>query len=86
MRRLIVLRDVLHSRAMLRSETRSTVLAAALLVLLVLLATFQYKWLGQIADAERHELQARVDDAAHRIAGDFDRELRRAFVQFLVDP
>jgi len=69
-----------------RSESRATAVAAALLVLLVLLATFQYRWLGQIADAERHELQARVDDAAHRIAGDFDRELRRAFVQFLVDP
>ncbi len=71
---------------MSRSESRSTALAAALLVLLVLLATLQYRWLGQIADAERHELQARVDEAAHRIAGDFDRELQRAFVHFFIDP
>ena len=40
------------------------VIAAALLGLIALLATLQYRWLGQISDAERDRMTATLNDRA----------------------
>ena len=62
------------------------VVAAGLLGLIVLLATLQYRWLGQVSKAERERMQANLASRAAGFAQDFDRELTRAYLTFQVDP
>ncbi len=62
------------------------VTAAALFGLLVVLALLQYRWLGQISDADRDQRRSRLAHDAHEFAQDFDRELTRAYLLFLGDP
>lgn len=62
------------------------VLAGALLGLIALLATLQYKWLGQISGAERDRMRASLNTRATEFAQDVDRELTRAFLLFQIDP
>jgi len=59
--------------------------AAALLGLIVLLGTLQYRWLGQISDAERDRMTATLNDRVRAFAEDVDRELTRAYLLFQVD-
>jgi signal transduction histidine kinase len=59
--------------------------AAALLGLIVLLGTLQYRWLGQISDAERDRMTATLNDRVKAFAEDVDRELTRAYLLFHVD-
>lgn len=56
-----------------------------LLGLLVLLAGLQYKWLGQISDAEREHLQSRLQDDTKRFAEDFNREIQSVYFNFQID-
>src|SRR5687768_8996908 len=58
------------------------VATVAMGVLLVALAILQYRWVGQVSDAERERLRRRLATAADHIADDFDREVFRAFVAF----
>ena len=60
--------------------------AAALLGLIALLATLQYRWLGRISDAERERMTATLSARATAFAEDFDRELTLAYVLFQLDP
>ena len=62
------------------------VVAVALLGLIALLATLQYKWLGRISDAEREHMRATLNTRASGFAQDFDAELTRAYLLFQVDP
>src|SRR5262245_56277835 len=62
------------------------VVAAALLGLIVLLATLQYSWLGQISDAERQRMRATLETRASEFAKDFDQEITRAYLLFQPDP
>ena len=57
-------------------------IAGALLGLIALLATLQYKWLGQISGAERERMTATLNTRAAAFAQDFDRELTRAYLLF----
>src|SRR5260221_3130948 len=61
-------------------------IAAALLGLILLLATLQYKWLGQISGAEREHMTVNLNTRAAAFAQDFDRELTRAYLLFQLDP
>ena len=61
------------------------VIAAALLGLIALLATLQYRWLGQISGAERERMTATFNARATAYAQDFDRELTRAYLPFQLD-
>jgi signal transduction histidine kinase len=61
------------------------VLAASLVVLLVVLATLQYRWLGQVSAAERERMQATLSAGAARFAQDFDRELGRVYFNLKLD-
>ena len=68
------------------SATRTSLYAAgALVVLLGLLATLQYQWIGEIRDAERDRLRAFARAAAVGVAADLDRELVRA-LRFFGEP
>jgi hypothetical protein len=49
-----------------------------LLILLSILAALQYRWLGEVSEAEKERMQARMHSSAARFARDFDRELTRA--------
>jgi two-component system, OmpR family, sensor histidine kinase SenX3 len=62
------------------------VLAGGLLGLIALLAYFQYRWLGQISDAERERMRATLQASASGFAEDFDRELNRAYLLFQIGP
>lgn len=57
-------------------------LAAALLALLATLGTLQYRWLGEVSDAQRERLRATLESSARRFANDFDHELTRLFLHF----
>lgn len=60
--------------------------AAALLGLIALLATLQYRWLGRISDAERERMTASLNARAGALARDVDREVTLAFMLFQLDP
>ena len=53
-------------------------LVAAVLALLPLLATAQYRWLGQINDNERGRLQRALLNAMSGVARDLDTEVAGA--------
>src|SRR4029078_3174769 len=61
-------------------------MAAALLGLIALLATLQYKWLGQISGAERERMTSTLNQRANGFAQDVDREVTRASLLFRLDP
>ena len=61
------------------------VLVAALIALLPLLAVMQFRWLGEVSQAERERMQASLKTAAANFGQDFDGELTRAYVSFQMD-
>jgi signal transduction histidine kinase len=61
-------------------------IAAALLGLIAVLATLQYRWLGRISDAERERLRSTLAVRASAFADDVDRELTLAFRLFQSEP
>src|SRR5713101_7942274 len=58
----------------------------SLLLVLGLLATLQYRWVGQVGEAERTRLQAGARSRVEQLAQDFDREVTRAYAWLQVDP
>jgi hypothetical protein len=60
-------------------------LVATLVALLALLATLQYRWLGQVSQGERERMQASLRAGATRFGQDFNREITRAFLNFQLD-
>jgi len=54
----------------------------ALLLLLVLLATLQYRWIGRLSEIEEERMRANVELASRRFASDFNTEMTRAFSHF----
>jgi signal transduction histidine kinase len=59
--------------------------ASALVALLVLLATLQYRWTGEVGEAEKGRLNSSARTRAERLAREFDREVTRAFLWLQVD-
>ncbi|HTQ80201.1 MAG TPA: histidine kinase dimerization/phospho-acceptor domain-containing protein, partial [Thermoanaerobaculia bacterium] len=65
------------------SQTRSTGIAAGVLVLLLaLLAGLQYLWIGEVSEADRERRQTALANDGARFTEEFDRELSRAFLAF----
>ena len=62
------------------------VIAAALIGLMVLLATLQYTWLGRISEAERESRRSTLTTRAAAFASDFDKELTLAYMLFQLEP
>jgi len=57
-----------------------------LLVLLTTLGTYQYKWLGEVSEAERARMRENLQTRSNEFAADFDRELTRTYLAFHSDP
>lgn len=66
----------------MKSSVFPVLVIIGLLGLLVLLAGLQYKWLGQISDAEQIRLEERLKDDTKRFAEDFNKIVQDAFIQF----
>src|SRR3954468_20732553 len=69
-----------------RMRLPMVVVAVALLGLIAVLATLQYRWLGRISAAERDHMRATLNTRASGFAQDFDGELTRAYLLFQLDP
>jgi signal transduction histidine kinase len=61
-------------------------IAVLLLAAIGVLAALQYRWVGQISEAERDRVRAAAAAGAAQFAQDFDRELTRAYLLFQGDP
>jgi signal transduction histidine kinase len=59
--------------------------ATAVAVLLGLLGSLQYRWLGKVSEAEEARLRAAARARAEPVARELDRELTRAFLLLQVD-
>ncbi len=79
---------MLHSGFMRLGRRRPVTLylvAGAALLLLPLMAILQYKWIGQVSDAERERRERTLKQATAQVAKDLDVELIRAFGGLQVD-
>lgn len=61
------------------------VIAAALIGLIAVLATLQYRWLGRISDAERERMTSNLSAHSAGLAQEFDQELTRAYATFQLE-
>jgi signal transduction histidine kinase len=61
---------------------RPLVIGVALLVLLALLATLQYRWIGQVNELQSQRLRGNLLSEISGFSADFDREVTRAFLYF----
>jgi signal transduction histidine kinase len=59
--------------------------AVVLLALLAVLATIQYRWLGEVSQAERERMREGLRTRATEFAQEFDGELTRTYLAFQVD-
>jgi signal transduction histidine kinase len=59
--------------------------AGGALLLLPVMALLQYRWIGQVSDAERERRERTLKQATTQVAQDLDLELFRAFVGLQVD-
>src|SRR5262249_25895766 len=55
-----------------------------LLILLPTLAILQYRWIGEVGEAERDRLQSSLRESSGRFAADFDTELGRVSMTFQI--
>lgn len=70
----------------MRRTYRDFAVAVILFALLAVLATLQYRWLGQVSDAERERLRTTLRAKAADFAEEFDRELTRTYLSFHIAP
>ena len=61
------------------------VLPIGLILLVVALGALQYRWLGQVSEAERAQLQRSLNQRAREFAEDFDREIGLAYSLMALD-
>ncbi|HEY3130995.1 MAG TPA: HAMP domain-containing sensor histidine kinase [Acidobacteriota bacterium] len=57
-------------------------MVGGLLALLAVLAVLQYRWTGEVSEAELQRMQASLRERISRFTQDFDSELSRAFSNF----
>lgn len=65
-----------------RSAVAALISLVVLATALAVLGALQYRWIGEMADAERQRMRAGIDFAAHHFSDDFDHELTRMFFSF----
>ena len=80
---MILVRAEFHDR---RGCRGSSIAGVVLAVLLATLATFQYRWLGEVGEAERERMRAGLQTRAADFTQEFDRELTRIYVAFHGEP
>jgi len=57
----------------------------AVAILLPVLAVLQYRWLGELSQAERERLQANIRTGAEQFRQDFDQEILRTVLTFQME-
>jgi signal transduction histidine kinase len=62
-----------------------TILVGVVLLLVPALAWMQYRWLGQLSEAERERMHRTLRTAAAQFANEFDTELSRTLISLQVD-
>ena len=78
---------MLHSpRVKIGKPSGPTLVTCALLVLLPALAVLQYRWVGQVSNAERERMQRNLRTAAGQFRENFDGEIVRALLNLQVGP
>jgi signal transduction histidine kinase len=65
-----------------RSSRTLYIVWAVLLVLLPLLAILQYRWIGEVSQGQKRQLEDHLNQAGMQFAQDFDRELNRLLGTF----
>ncbi len=65
---------------------RGAILPALLIGLVGVLAALQYRWLGQVSQAEREQLRRSLSQRAREFADDFDLEISRAYLTLQLAP
>lgn len=71
---------MVHSRLMkVRRFPLSLAVPVLLVGLVAVLATLQYRWLGQVSEAEREQLRRSFNQRAREFADEFDFEISRAY-------
>jgi signal transduction histidine kinase len=65
-----------------RSAAAALISLTVLTAALIILGTLQYRWIGEIADAERQRMRAGIEFAAQHFSDEFDHELTRMFLAF----
>ena len=68
-----------------RRVSAVSILVALVMLLVPALAWMQYRWLGQLSEAERERMQRTLRTAAAQFATEFDTELSRTLVSLQVD-
>lgn len=76
---------LLTMKSFIRAPAVSLVVIIAVAILLGVLAILQYRWLGEVSQAERERLQATVHAGAEQFRQDFDQEISGVFVTFQLD-
>ena len=61
------------------------VLPIGLILLVAALGALQYRWIGQVSEAERAQLQRSLNQRAREFADDFDREIGLAYSVMALD-
>ena len=74
------------TRAARRSGRALTAAVAATLLLLAVLATLQYRWAGELSEAERARLRTGARSRAEAMSREFDLEITRAFSGLAIPP
>jgi len=69
-----------------RKPSGPTLVVLVLLVLLPTLAVLQYRWVGQVSEAERERMQRNLRNAADQFREAFDREINLAVRDLGVGP
>ena len=54
----------------------------SLVILVVALGALQYRWVGQVSEADRAQFRQSLDRRAREFAEDFDRQISRAYDVF----
>jgi len=65
-----------------RSATAASISLAVLTAALIVLGHMQYRWIDDLAKAERQRMRAGIEFAAHHFSDEFDHELTRMFLAF----
>jgi signal transduction histidine kinase len=68
-----------------RKPSWMLLLVLVMLALLCVLATLQYRWLGQISQAQSEQMKRSLHSSAMSFSQDFDREITRAFMLFQLE-
>jgi signal transduction histidine kinase len=67
-----------------RSAAAALISLLVLATALIILGALQYRWIGEMADAERLRMRAGIEFAAQHFSDDFDHELTRMFFAFQI--